>query len=397
MLEKTEPLRSRRGALLSLLRHEWLLPISIGTSFAFFRWGDSIFAALEHPAGRVVVFVWLFGVMLASALTVVRHAETLAERLGEPYGTLILTLSVTFIEVMSISAVMLHGENNPTLVRDTLFAVVMIILNGMVGLSLLVGAWRHREQSYNLQGANAYLGAVVPLVVLSLVLPTFTVTTKGPTLSNAQQAFVVLAAVGLYAVFLAMQTGRHRGYFTHGEELGEEKTLAARAPIGWPAGMLALYMAPVVFLAEQLARPIDYVIETLHAPTALGGIAMAVLVATPEATGAVRAAAANHLQRSVNIFLGSVLSTIGLTVPAMILMSHLTGRPFILGVEGADLVLLLLTLAVSFLRQRPHQCHSGRGASDSFRRLFAAHLSGLNGLVAGLDRVEESQGPSHKF
>ena len=128
----------------------------------------------------------------------------LAERLGEPFGTLILTLSVTFIEVMSISAVMLHGDNNPTLVRDTLFAVIMIILNGMVGLSLLVGAWRHREQSYNLQGANAYLGVVVPLVVLSLVLPTFTVTTKGPTLSNAQQGFVVLAAVGLYAVFLAM-------------------------------------------------------------------------------------------------------------------------------------------------------------------------------------------------
>ena len=359
--------------MLSLLRKEWLLPISMGTSFAFYYWGDSIFASLEHPLGRVIVFLWLFGVILGSALTVVRHDETLAERLGEPYGTLILTLSVTFIEVMSISAVMLHGDNNPTLVRDTLYAVVMIILNGMVGLSLLVGAWRHREQSYNLQGANAYLGAVVPLVVLSLVLPTFTVTTKGPTLSNAQQAFVVLAAVGLYTVFLAMQTGRHRGYFTLAEDLGKEEAREARqAPLAWPAVMLAAYMAPVVFLAEQLAHPIDYVIETLQMPTALGGIVMAVLVATPEATGAVRAAAANHLQRSVNIFLGSVLSTIGLTVPAMILMSHLTGRPFILGVEGADLVLLLLTLAVSFLTFASGRTNVIQGAVHLI--LFGAYL-----------------------
>ncbi len=188
MLPRKKPARRHPVALASLLRAEWLLPISLASSFAFYRWGDSIFESLDHPPGRVIVFVWLFGVILGSALTVVRHAEVLAERFGEPYGTLILTLSVTFIEVMSISAVMLHGDNNPTLVRDTLLAVVMIILNGMVGLSLLVGAWRHREQSYNLQGANAYLSAVVPLVVLSLVLPTFTVTTKGPTLSNAQQA-----------------------------------------------------------------------------------------------------------------------------------------------------------------------------------------------------------------
>ncbi len=373
MLPRKKPARRHPVALASLLRAEWLLPISLASSFAFYRWGDSIFESLDHPPGRVIVFVWLFGVILGSALTVVRHAEVLAERFGEPYGTLILTLSVTFIEVMSISAVMLHGDNNPTLVRDTLLAVVMIILNGMVGLSLLVGAWRHREQSYNLQGANAYLSAVVPLVVLSLVLPTFTVTTKGPTLSNAQQAFVVLAAVGLYAVFLAMQTGRHRGYFTLAEDLGEEKSREARqAPFAWSVLMLGAYMAPVVFLAEKLAHPIDYVIETMKMPTALGGIAMAVLVATPEATGAVRAAAANHLQRSVNIFLGSVLSTIGLTVPAMILMSHLIGRPFVLGVEGADLVLLLLTLAVSFLTFASGRTNVIQGAVHLI--LFGAYL-----------------------
>jgi Ca2+:H+ antiporter len=372
MRAETPSSRGRPG-LFALIRREALLPISLGTSFAFFRWGDSLFDNLSGPSGQALVFLWLFTLVLGSALMVVRHAEILADRLGEPYGTLILTLSVTFIEVMSISAVMLHGDNNPTLVRDTLFAVVMIILNGMVGLSLFVGAWRHREQSYNLQGANSYLGAVVPLVVLSLVLPSFTVTTKGATLSNAQQAFVILAAVGLYTVFLTMQTGRHRDYFTLAEDLGKEEALVARqAPIAWPILMLAAYMAPVVFLAEKLAHPIDYVIETLQAPTALGGIAIAVLVAAPEATGAVRAAAANRLQRSVNIFLGSVLSTIGLTVPAMILMSHLTGRPFILGVEGADLVLLLLTLATSFLTFASGRTNVIQGAVHLI--LFGAYL-----------------------
>ncbi len=334
------------------LRGEWLLVVSVVTCVVFLWNGDAIFTGLANPFLLTAVFIWLFGVMLGSALSAVRHADRLAEKLGEPYGTLILTLSVTFIEVASISAVMLHGDNNPTLVRDTLLSVVIIILNGMVGLSLLVGALRHREQAYNLQGANAYLGMIIPLVTLSLVLPTFTVTTPGPTLSLLQGAFVVFVTIGLYIAFLVMQTGRHHGYFTFGEQIEPaHETRKAAAPNDnsglFNALMLVAYMAPVVYLAEQLAHPIDYVIETLSAPAAIGGVAMAILVATPEAIGATRAAASNHMQRSVNIFLGSVLSTIGLTVPAMILISHLIGRPIILGVQGADMVMLLLTLAVS--------------------------------------------------
>ena len=134
--------------------------------------------------------------MAASAVSVARHADHLAEFLGEPYGTLVMTLCVTAIEVISISAVMLHGENNPTLVRDTLFAIVMIILGGMVGVSLLAGGLRHREQHYNLQGANAYLTVIIPLALFSLSLPNFTVTTPGPTLSIAQQAFLVVVSIG---------------------------------------------------------------------------------------------------------------------------------------------------------------------------------------------------------
>lgn len=333
--------------LKAYVRSEWFLAISAATSLYFVFWGAPLHAKVSDPAWLTFTLFWLFSVILGSALCVVRHAEHLAARLGEPYGTLILTMSVTFIEVMSISAIMLHGDNNPTLPRDTLFAVVMIILNGMVGLSLLFGGLKHREQHYNLQGANAYLGVIIPLVVLSLVLPNFTQTTAGPTLSFAQQMFLVVVAAGLYAAFLMMQTGRHREYFTLIEETAAEKKAEAARPVLPSALLLIAYMVPVVLLAKHLARPVDYLIETIKLPVALGGVIMAVLVATPEAIGAVRAATANHLQRSINIFLGSVLSTIGLTIPAMLLISNLTGRSMVLGVEHTDMVMLLLTLAVS--------------------------------------------------
>jgi Ca2+:H+ antiporter len=333
-------------ALLKFLRNEWLLLVSIGTVAVFWRYGHEIFSQLPNPLAFAGIFLWLFAVILGSAFAVVRHADVLADRLGEPYGTLILTLSVTAIEVMSISAVMLHGANNPTLVRDTLFAVVMIVLNGMVGLSLLIGGLRHQEQHYNLQGANAYLGVIIPLAVFSLIMPDFTVTTPGPRLSHHQEIFLMVMSAGLYCAFLAIQTGRHRGFFTLGDEPHEEAT-KAQGSIAVHGILLLAYMIPLVSLAEKLAHPIDYLIETLHFPDAWGGLVIALLVATPEALGAARAALRNHLQRSVNIFLGSVLATIGLTVPAMIVVSHVTGHSIDLGLEHTDLVMLLLTLGVS--------------------------------------------------
>ena len=280
---------SKTGQPPALAREEWFLGISAGSSLLLLVFGNTIMAWVHHPLGLAFVFVWLFAAALGSILSVVRHADHLAVRLGEPYGTLILTLAVTAIEVISISAMMLQGTNNATLVRDTLFAVVMIILNGMVGLSLLVGGWRHREQQYNLQGANAYLGVIIPLAVLSLILPTYTVTTTGPTLSSAQEAFLAFMAVGLYGTFLAIQTIRHRGYFTLGDEPEQhDSPPGSRRSLTAHILLLLAYMLPVVFLAEQLAHPIDYMIEVAHAPSALGGVIIAVLVATPEAIGAAR-------------------------------------------------------------------------------------------------------------
>ena len=336
--------------LARFLKEEWFLGISLATILIFSLDGKALFDDLPDPVGLTLIFIWLFGVVLGSCLCVVRHADGVAEIIGEPYGTLVLTLSVTTIEVLSISAVMLHGANNPTLVRDTLFSVVMVILGGMAGVCLLVGGWRHKEQTYNLQGANSYLGVIIPLVVLSLVLPNFTVTTAGPTLSKAQQVFVTLMCAGLYCAFLAVQTGRHRGYFTaigHGES--EITPPHGGHPLWRHAVLLLAYMLPIALLAEEMAHPIDYLIETLHVPDALGGVIIAVIVATPEAIGAMRAAIANQLQMSVNIFLGSVLSTIGLTVPVMLAISYFTGHEVFLGLSGANEVLLLLTLAVSIV------------------------------------------------
>ena len=293
--------------LSGLARREYWLLVVLLTCAAFAWYGNAFEARLSQPAYLVGILAWLFVAILGSALSVVRHADRLAVRLGEPYGTLILTLSVVVIEVASITAIMLHGENNPTLTRDTLFAVVMIILNGMVGLALLLGGLRYREQHYNLQGANAYLGVILPLIAFSLLLPDFTQTTPGPTLSIGQSTFIAIVAVGLYATFLALQTGRHRNYFTFEDgDLLEEPEERATAGILPHVLLLIAYMMPVVYLAGQLAPPADYVIETMGAPDAVGGVAIAILVATPEAIGAVRAALANRVQRSINIFLGSV-------------------------------------------------------------------------------------------
>ena len=359
----------------ALARREWFLAVSFATSAIFLVLGPALFERLSNPLVLGLVFVWLFGVALGSIMSVVRHAEMLAIRLGEPYGTLILTLSVVAVEVVSISAVSLQGHGEPTLARDTLFAVVMILLNGMVGLALVVGAWRHHEQQHNLQGANAYLGLILPLAVLSLVLPDFTQTTPGPIISSAQTTFLIVMAAGLYVGFLVLQTGRHRGYFVLGDDdepLHPRSPDAPRPSLVPHALLLALYMVPVVFLAEQLGKPLDQMIRSADAPVELGGLVIAALVATPEAIGAVRAAFADHLQRAVNIFLGSALATIGLTVPAMLVIGLVTGQAVVLGLDHTDFVLLLLTLAVSMVTFASGRTNIMQGAVHLL--LFGAYL-----------------------
>jgi Ca2+:H+ antiporter len=342
----------RAKVLLAFFANEWFFAVGAASCAALLFRGDAVAGTLRGPGGLAVMFVWLFAAAFGCCLSVVRHAEHLAVRLGEPYGTLILTLAVTIIEVVSISALVTHGAHDTALVRDTIFAVIMIVLNGMVGVSLLLGGWRHLEQQFNLLGANTYLGVIIPLTVFSLILPNYTMTTAGPTLSAAQEIFVAVVSLGLYAVFLAVQTVRHRGYFGPGETDGASDHEAPAGRGHHPvlhAVLMVCYMAPLVFLAERFAGPVDALLGQFHLPAALGGTVVALLVATPEAVSAIRAAAANRLQRSINILLGSVLSTIGLTIPVMICVTRIQGGTLVLGLQHASAVMLMLTLAVSLV------------------------------------------------
>jgi Ca2+:H+ antiporter len=335
----------------SLMRAEYPFLIGLATVAIFLTVGKT---QLEEITIQVLplagVFVWLFAMILWSAVCVVRHADCLAIKLGEPFGTLILTLSAISIEVVMISTAMLHGANNPTLGRDAIFAVIMIALNGLVGLSLIVGGLRYREQHYNIQGVNAYLNVIMVLAVLGLVLPNFTTSTSGPTFSTEQEIFLVTVSLLLYGTFLLIQTLRHRGYFLDVKETATKHSphLVTRVrSTRFHGMMLLLYLIVVIFLAEKFAVPLDNSIEQFHMPQAFGGAIIAALVLSPEGLGGISASLHNQLQRSINILFGSVLATIGLTIPAVLLIGLLTKRSVALGVQGGNLPLLLLTLAVS--------------------------------------------------
>ncbi len=359
----------------SVLRQEWSLLASIGTTALFLLFGGSWLADLTNLVWFGFILIWLFAVILLSAFRIVHHAESLAVILGEPFGTLVLTLAVIGVEVMMISAVMLTGEGKPALARDTMFAVVMILLNGMTGVSLLLGGLRHHEQTYNLQGANAFLALIVPLAVLGLVLPTFTTSTSGPTLSTFQSVFTGIISIGIYGIFLAVQTSRHSEFFIspHTTETPEHSVAEHEVKsVPHHALLLIIYILPLVVLAKQLAVPLDYGTRVLGAPEVLSGFLVAILILSPEAMSAVRAALRNELQRSVNILLGSVLATIGLTIPAVLTISLITGKTVFLGLEAIDTILLLLTLAVSTLTFSSNRTNVLLGAVHLL--LFLAYL-----------------------
>jgi len=355
----------------ALILREWPLLLSLATAAAFF-----ILGGIElSGAGRfTVVLGWLFAAILVSAFAVVRHAEALAEKLGEPYGTLVLTLSMSGMEMMMIAAVLYAGQGGATLARDTMMAVMMIVLNGLVGACLLLGGLKYHEQTYNVYGANAFLAVLVPLAVLGLVLPSFTESTPGPIASPLHAAFLSLMSVGLYAVFLGVQTGRHREYFLAPAASGAPAKGhgAGGGSAAWHAILLLLYALPIVYLAKQIAAPIGYLTGALGAPAALSGVIVAVLILAPESLAAMRAAQANDLQRSINLALGTALSTISLTVPAVLAIGFLAGKTIVLGLDPAPMVLLILTLMVSMLTFALERTHALLGAVHAL--LFLAYI-----------------------
>src|SRR5262245_16159216 len=339
------------------LQTEWPFLVGLATTVLFLAFGRVWLAELSNSVWFALMFGWLFGAILISAFAVVRHADALAEKLGEPYGTLVLTLSMSGMEMMMITAIMYSGPSESSLARDTMLAIVMIVLNGLAGICLLFGGLRYHEQTYNLYGANAFLAVLLPLAVLGLVLPTFTVSSPGPTLSPLQSVFLILMSVGLYAVFLSIQTVRHRDYFVAPSTVGTAERHPAPEMDGehtahsarYHVVLLLAYVLPIVLLAKQIATPIDYGIRVLGAPAALGGLLVAVLILSPESLAAVRAALANRLQRSINLALGTALSSISLTIPAVLTIGFITGKTIVLGLEPPSMILLLLSLVVSMM------------------------------------------------
>lgn len=307
-----------------------------------------------------IIVVVLFTTILWGAIGVMRHAEAVAHELGEPLGTLVLTLSAVTVEVALILSVMLVGDSEPTLARDTMFAVVMIIVNGLLGAALLLGGFRHRQQIYNLEGARSFLVVLTPLAICAMVLPNFTTSTPDATLSFAQAATLGVITLFLYGVFLALQTSRHRSFFSeavaevtgghHGPAPEAPATpRASRVKVVRHAFFLLLTIIPVALLAHDMAEALDRVDRALGVPVQMTGVIIAVLILAPEGMAALRAAWANHLQRSVNILLGSSLSTIGMTVPAVLLAGHFIGHDIVLGLDQAHMIMLVLTLVTAGL------------------------------------------------
>jgi len=340
----------------SLLRSEAPAIVGILTTLIYFVLGATLLSNLENHALTVLQFLWLFGTMMWCSFGVVRHAEAVAEKLGEPYGTLVLTFSVVIIEVALLASIMLHGANNPTLARDTMFATLMIVLNGMVGTALLMGALRYWEQEYNLAGTRSFLVVIAALSVFALVLPKYTETSPDPVQSPSKAILFMVITLLFYAVFVAIQTLRHRAFFAEPQDIGEDTALApvthdpaVVGSLGFHVTMLLAALLPVVLLADFLAVIVDFGIEDLGLPDPLGGVLIAVLVIAPEGLTAFSAALGNQLQRAVNVCLGSALATIGLTIPAVLAIGLVTGRDVDLALTNVEMVLLLLTLFISGL------------------------------------------------
>jgi len=289
--------------------------------------------------------------LFASVLAAVHHAEVVAHRVGEPYGTLVLAVAITVIEVALIVSLMLAGgPTTAALARDTVFAAVMIILNGMLGLCLLVGASRHHTQVFGQHGVSAALATLAAIVVLTLVLPNYTTTTSGPTYSASQLGFVAVVSLVLYGTFVLVQAVRHRDYFLPADgdvvEDSHAQPPSTRTSL-LSLGLMLACLGAVVLLGKSLAPVIEVMVARAGAPQAVVGVIIAAVVLMPEGLAAVRAARANRLQTSLNLALGSALASIGLTIPAVAIVSLATGWTLTLGIDIKSTVLLGLSLLVT--------------------------------------------------
>jgi Ca2+:H+ antiporter len=326
-------------------------PIPIWTIGAPIFAGAVLLAAGFGLGGILLAFISLG--LAGSVFAAVHHAEVIAQRVGEPYGTLVLALAVTLIEVALIVSLMAAGgEEAAGLARDTVFAAVMIILNGIIGLCLLVGGARHREQTFSLDGVSAALVALGTIVIMTLVFPNYTVTIPGPYYSSSQLILIAVVTLVIYGTFIFTQTIGHRQYFLSDDEAGKSTQHAAQpsnAVTALSSVLLLMCLAAVVLLAKKLAPSLEAAVLHMGAPAALVGVIIAGIVLLPEGLAALRAARANRLQTSLNLALGSALASIGLTIPAVSFVSLYMNSHLRLGIDSKSSLLLMLSLFVAAL------------------------------------------------
>jgi Ca2+:H+ antiporter len=308
----------------------------------------------------------VIGMSLVAAVTAaVHHAEIVAHRVGEPFGTLILAVAVTVIEVGLIVTLMSSGgAHAATLARDTVFAAFMIVCNGVMGLCLVAGALRHHELEFRVEGVTATLATLTSVATLSLVLPRFTTSTPGPTYSPAQLAFAGSASLALYGVFVFVQTVRHRDYFLPPQDAAADDHAAppsSRTAL-LSLGLLFVCLVAVVGLAKTASPAIEKGVEAVGAPRAVVGVVIALLVLLPETAAAVRAAVRNRVQTSLNLALGSALASIGLTIPTIAVASIWLEGPLELGLGPTQRVLLVLTVVRGVLTVAPGRATLMQGA-----------------------------------
>ncbi|HVN87054.1 MAG TPA: ionic transporter y4hA [Candidatus Binatia bacterium] len=335
------------------------------------------FLVLALVVGVGLWLALLCGAALAAAVfAAVHHAEVVAHRAGEPFGTLVLALAVTAIEAALILSMMVAGgQDMAELPRDAIYAAVMIICTGVVGLCLMLGGLAHHEQTFRVEGAGAGLAALIVMAMLTLVLPAFTTSTPAGTYSSSQLAFVAVSSASLWAIFIFVQTVRHRDYFIPGANptdleahAAPPTTREAWASFGW----LVLSLASVVGLAKMLSPTIERAVAAADAPRAVVGIVIAALVLLPETSAAVRAARANRLQTSMNLAVGSALASIGLTVPVVVVASITFHLPLVLGLSPKEMALLGSTFLVSTVTLGTGRTYMMQGAVHLV--LFAAFL-----------------------
>lgn len=316
--------------------------------------------------------------LVATVLAAVHHAEVVAHRVGEPYGSLVLAVAVTVIEVALILTVMASGGSDAeTLARDTVFAAVMITMNGIVGLALLVGTLKYGTTLFNSEGSGAALATVATLATLGMVLPAFTTSAVGPEYSTPQLVFAALASIVLYGLFVFTQTRRHRDFFLPITEDGvvvEEEhavpTSGRRALLS--LGMLLVALVGVVGLAKIESPAIKAGVDAAGFPGSTVGVAIALLVLLPESIAAVRAAARERIQTSINLGYGSAMASIGLTIPSIAVASFFMEGPLVLGLSSTEIVLLALTVVISVLTVVPGRATRLQGGVHL--ALLAAYL-----------------------